>query len=687
MKANEKYLIRFLDSSDTNFVIPVYQRNYDWKKEQCKQLYDDLVSMIKNNYKNHFFGTIVSIYNDSGRNREYLVIDGQQRITTISILLLAIFNILKENRLKANGIIKEKIMNQYLINQYCEDDDRKLKLKPIKNDREAFERLFNNEEFIENSNVTINYRYFYERIINGEISIQELFEAIEKLIIVEIELKNGEDDPQLIFESLNSTGLDLTDADKVRNFILMGKPSKVQEKLYNNYWNKVEKNTAYKVTEFIRDYMTMKQNKIANINKIYINFKEYIINNEIQIEDCLKDMLKFSQYYNNIIKCNLGLKKADSILRRINKLEVTVSYPFLLELLDDYYSNIIDDNKLIEALELIESYIFRRILCKVPTNALNKVFMNLAKEIKKEKNYQENYVDILSYILISKKSSQRMPNNDEFKRSFFEEDIYSWKGKNKIYLLERLENFDNNEKVDIYELVDHNELSIEHIMPQTLTNSWKESLGDNYQEVYDKYINTIGNLTLTGYNSKYSNKPFVEKRDMEKGFKESRLRLNKYLVNIEKWREEEIIKRCEELYNLSLNIWKYPNIEGIQGSFKENIFSLADEDDFTNTKVKQFAFLSDMVKVKNWTKLYEIVCSSIYDLEPAKFSALARKEFDEEHMTKRFSVNEKGLRTAFKVSENLYIEKNLNTEAKLSTLRLIFDECGIDYNELTFSIE
>lgn len=687
MKANEKYLIRFLDSSDTNFVIPVYQRNYDWKKEQCKQLYDDLVSMIKNNYKNHFFGTIVSIYNDSGRNREYLVIDGQQRITTISILLLAIFNILKENRLKANGVIKEKVMNQYLINQYCEDEDRKLKLKPIKNDREAFERLFNNEEFIESSNVTINYRYFYERIINGEISIQELFEAIEKLIIVEIELKNGEDDPQLIFESLNSTGLDLTDADKVRNFILMGKPSRVQENLYNNYWNKVEKNTTYKVTEFIRDYMTMKQNKIANINKIYINFKEYIINNEIQIEDCLNDMLKFSQYYNNIIKCNLGLKKADNILRRINKLEVTVSYPFLLELLDDYYSNIISDSKLIEALELIESYIFRRILCKVPTNALNKVFMNLAKEIKKEKNYQENYVEILSYILISKKASQRMPNNDEFKRSFFEEDIYSWKGKNKIYLLERLENFDNNEKVDIYELVDHNELSIEHIMPQTLTNSWKESLGDNYQEVYDKYINTIGNLTLTGYNSKYSNKPFIEKRDMEKGFKESRLRLNRYLVNIEQWREEEIISRCEELYNLSLNIWTYPNIQGIQESFKENIFSLADEDDFTNTKVKQFAFLSDMVKVKNWTKLYEIVCSSIYDLEPAKFSALARKEFDEEYMTKRFSINEKGLRTAFKVSENLYIEKNLNTEAKLATLRLIFDECGIDYNELTFSIE
>ncbi|WP_289128387.1 DUF262 domain-containing protein, partial [uncultured Clostridium sp.] len=318
MKANEKYLIRFLDSSDTNFVIPVYQRNYDWKKEQCKQLYDDLVNMIKYKYKSHFFGTIVSIYNDSGRNREYLIIDGQQRITTISILLLAIVNIIKENRLKANGIIKEKLTNQYLINQYCEDDDRKLKLKPIKNDRQAFEKLFYNEDFIEDSNITSNYKYFYNRIIDGDVSINELFEAIEKLMIVEIELKNGEDDPQLIFESLNSTGLDLTDADKVRNFILMGKSSKVQEKLYNKYWHKVEKNTEYKVTEFIRDYMTMKQNKIANISKIYVNFKEYVITNDIDIEECLKDMIKFSEYYNNILRSNLGIRQVDEILKRIN---------------------------------------------------------------------------------------------------------------------------------------------------------------------------------------------------------------------------------------------------------------------------------------------------------------------------------------------------------------------------------
>lgn len=295
--------------------------------------------MIRNKYKTHFFGTIVSIYNDDARNREYLIIDGQQRTTTISLLLLAIYNLLDSGRLSSNTIIKEKILNQYLINQYC-DEKLKIKLKPIKEDRNAFEKLFNKEELIEESNITLNYQYFYERIIDGEITIDELYSAIERLIIVEIELKNGEDDPQLIFESLNSTGLDLTDADKVRNFILMNQPSKKQEELYNNYWNKVEKNTNYAVTQFIRDYLTMKENKIPNINKIYVSFKRYIEESKTDIEACLKDMLKFSAYYKSLITSNTDIKEANIVIKNINKLEVTVSYPFLLEVLDDYNNSV-----------------------------------------------------------------------------------------------------------------------------------------------------------------------------------------------------------------------------------------------------------------------------------------------------------------------------------------------------------
>ena len=686
MKANEKYLIRFLESSDTNFVIPVYQRNYDWKKEQCKQLYDDLVSMIRNDYKTHFFGTIVSIYNDSAKTREYLIIDGQQRTTTISLLLLAIYDIIDTGRLKSDKIIKQKILNQYLTNPYSDKENR-IKLRPIKEDREAFEKLFNRDELEEDSNITSNYRYFYERIIDGEITIDELYDAIERLMIVEIELKNGEDDPQLIFESLNSTGLDLTDADKVRNFILMNQPSQRQEELYNNYWHKVEKNTDYEVTKFIRDYLTMNENKIPNKSEIYVSFKKYIENKNLDIEMCLEDMLKFSTYYRGIINNSLGIKKADKVLSNINKLEVTVSYPFLLEVIDDFHNGLITEDDLVEVLKTIESYVMRRIICKAPTNALNKVFMNLCKEIKKIPSYKKKYVDILKYVLLNKKSSQRFPNEEEFKVKFLECDVYSWKSKNKVFLLEQLENYDNNETVDIENLINDNKLSIEHIMPQTLTPSWKSALGDNFNEIHTKYLGTIGNLTLTGYNSKMSNRSFIEKRDMEKGFKESRLRLNKYLSEIDEWNEDTIKVRAESLFSVASEIWSYPIVNCSFEDENSNTFSLEDNDDFTNTSVERFSFLGESMKVTSWTELYENVCRSLYELDSIPLVRLTKKKLNDECMNKRFSNTDEDIRTAFKVAEGVYLEKNLSTEAKLHTLRVIFDEYGIEYRDLTFNIK
>lgn len=452
-------------------------------------------------------------------------------------------------------------------------------------------------------------------------------------MIVEIELKNGEDDPQLIFESLNSTGLDLTDADKVRNFILMNQPSKIQEELYNNYWHKVEKNTDYEVTKFIRDYLTMKENKIPNKSEIYVSFKRYIENENFNIEECLQDMLKFSIYYKGIINNSLGIKKADKLLSDINKLEVTVSYPFLLEVIDDFHNGLITEEDLIEVLKTVESYVMRRIICKAPTNALNKVFMNLCKEIKKIPSYKDNYVDILKYVLLNKKSSQRFPNEEEF------------------------------------------------------NPSWKNTLGDNFNEIHTKYLGTIGNLTLTGYNSKMSNRSFVEKRDMEKGFKESRLRLNKYLSEIDEWNEDTMKIRAEELFSVAAKIWSYPAVDYSFEDENSNTFSLEDNDDFTNTSVEKFSFLGESMKVTSWTELYENVCRSLYELDPLPLVRLTKKRLNDEWMNKRFANTEEGLRTAFKVGEDVYLEKNLSTEAKLHTLRVVFSEYGIEFRDLSFNIK
>ncbi|GAA3656562.1 GmrSD restriction endonuclease domain-containing protein [Asaccharospora irregularis] len=687
MKAGEIEFLSYLEGSNKNFIIPVYQRNYNWKKEQCKRLFDDLEDIINSGLRTHFLGSVVSIY---GMGKEYLIIDGQQRVTTMSILLLAMCQIIRELG-QSRGIIttEEQIKECYLINKHSRNEEGKIKLKPIVEDRKAYYGLFEEEiNTNQNSNIVSNYLYFYNRIREDNISVDDLFDAIQKLIIVEIELKSGEDDPQLIFESLNSTGLDLSEADRVRNFVLMGRDSKAQEEFYNNYWYRIEKNTKNNVSSFIRDYLTIKERNIPNKNKVHVSFKRYVSDNDINIEYLLKDLLKFSNYYKEIFDSSTSNSEVNEVLKRVNKLEIFVSYPFLLELFDDYNENILSTDQLIEALNLVECFILRRIICDVPTNALNKIFMNLGREIKKSSDYRENYSQILKYTFINKKSSQRFPDDNEFSNAFETKDIYNTKSKNKLYLLERLENYNNKERVDLENLINDNTLNIEHIMPQTLTNKWKESLGENYKEIHNKYLHTIGNLTLTGYNSKLSNKTFEEKKEMESGFKDSRLYLNKYISAIEKWSEEEIKNRTKILLNRALEIWKYPSTIYEPPRNSENLFTLEDEDiNFTNESIVSFSILGECHKVKNWTEFYEQAAFTLYDLDPVRFNNIIDRTYKRDIIDNNKSREVTKLRKGTKISDNIYLETNLNTEAKLNIIRFLLKEFDIELNEVVFSIK
>lgn len=687
MKAGEIEFLSYLEGSNKNFIIPVYQRNYNWKKEQCKRLFDDLEYIINSGFRTHFLGSIVSIY---GMGKEYLIIDGQQRVTTMSLLLIAMCNIIRDiGDVKEFITTEEQIKECYLINKHSRSKDGKIKLKPITEDRKVYYELFEDDiNLSQNSNIISNYLYFYNRIKENNVSIDDLFEAIQKLIIVEIELKNGEDDPQLIFESLNSTGLDLSEADRVRNFVLMGRDSITQEKFYKNYWYKIEKNTTNNVSDFIRNYLTIKERSIPNKNKVYFNFKRYVSDNNLDIEALLTDLLKFSSYYKDICFASTKDKDINEILRRINRLEVFVSYPFLLELFNDYNENIIDKKDLIESLKTIENFILRRIFCDVPTNALNKMFMNLGREIKKFSDYKENYSIILQYIFLNKKSSQRFPDDNEFYNSFKTKDIYNTKSKNKLYILERLENFSNKERVDLENLINNNILNIEHIMPQTLTSKWKESLGSNYNEIYNKYLHTIGNLTLTGYNSKLSNKTFKEKKEMENGFKDSRLYLNKYISSIEDWNEDEIKNRTKILLNRALAIWKYPNVMYEPPINSEKVFTLEEEEiNFTNENIIYFSILGEHHKVKNWTEFYEQIAFTLYDLDSVRFNSIIDKTYNREVIDNNKSRSISKLRKGTKISDNIYLETNLNTEAKLNIIRFLVKEFEIELSEVLFCIK
>lgn len=486
-------LVAYMQGSNKRFVIPVYQRNYDWKIENCKQLFDDLVKVIHNGRKSHFFGSIVSVYNPDGANDEFLVIDGQQRLTTVSLLLLAMYNLLEKGIVvPAKVSLSERIYETYLVDKW-QDDDTRIKLKPVKNDRMAFSKLFEDEsEHIKESNLTINYNYFYERIQKEEISIDELFDSLSRLEIISITL-NQDDNPQLIFESLNSTGVALSEGDKIRNFILMGLPTKEQNDFYEKYWNKIEVYTGYEVSAFIRDYLSVKQQVTPSMSRIYYTFKAYVEDRELETEPLLSDLLSYAKWYEILVKGKTANSTLNACIYRLNRLETTVTRPFFLEILRLHFENKLSMDEVTDIFLTTENYLFRRTICDLPTNALNKIFLMLHKDVMRYDGTDDNYVAKLKYALLAKKERARFPDDAEFAESFSTRPMYLMNSKNKIYVLERLENFGTAEDKDVYRHFDDGTYSIEHIMPQHLTPAWIKDLGDDYLTVHETWLHRIAN--------------------------------------------------------------------------------------------------------------------------------------------------------------------------------------------------
>lgn len=379
MKGDAQPLIKFFDGSDKRFIIPLYQRNYDWKEENCEQLFHDLIKLHNSDRKSHFFGSIVSSI-QSGTEDRY-IIDGQQRITTVSLLLIAMVNASKENKIAVEDPkLVEKIFKRYLVDEY-QEDERKVKLKPIKKDMQAFDALLYKpvNKYINDSNVTRNYKCLYNNVVDCGLTMDELFNVIKKLEVINIRL-DEDDDPQLIFESLNSTGLDLSEADKIRNYLLMSLTSKEQESLYTAYWNPIEEATKYDPSSFVRDYLTMKQGKIGKIDKIYFIFKEYAESLQCDRTTLLSDMYHYAQIYRKIDRADFDNDKINQKINQVRTLDSTVAYPFYMAFFDYANSSGMGIDEQLKVLDIIESYWARRIICNLPSNALNKVFATLHKE-------------------------------------------------------------------------------------------------------------------------------------------------------------------------------------------------------------------------------------------------------------------------------------------------------------------
>ena len=566
MKAVESNFFKFLQGTK-QFVIPIYQRTYSWSKPQCEQLWNDIVKAgTDESIPGHFIGSVVyiekGIYQVSSVN-QLLVIDGQQRLTTLSLLLLALAKYFEEKE-GATDKTKKKLLNYYLLNSE-EEEIQKYKLYLTQTDKETYFSFLEENDLPKDFSPRIveNYKFFEESIKKSNLEPEEILNGIHKLFIVDVSLDRNYDNPQLIFESLNSTGLDLSQADLIRNYILMGQEPKLQEELYKKYWFPMEQSYGYEYNSyfdrFMRDFLTIKTGSIPVMRDVYKEFKKYlIIKRDVSMTDIVKEIKNYSDLYVTMAFARSVDKDINEAFNDIIELKVEVAYPFLIQVFSDYSQNVIDKESFLEILRSVESYVFRRVVVGIPTNSLNKTFANLYKEISKD-----DYVNSYHAIMNLKDSYRRFPTDEEFKKEFVIKDFYNFRNRN--YLLRKLENYGRKELVKV------EEYTIEHILPQnkSLSKEWREMLGENWESIQKKYLHTIGNLTLTGYNPELSDKPFLEKRNMSGGFKDSPIRLNNDLAALDQWNEKQILKRGNSLAEKAMKIFKYKEIpEEIMEKYK-----------------------------------------------------------------------------------------------------------------------
>ena len=697
MKGYAKSLYEFIEGNKIQFIIPVYQRNYDWLVENCDQLLNDLVKLSHSNRQSHFFGSIVTSSADCSYDR--LVIDGQQRLTTISLLLLAGIKAVKDGAIEISDQKRiEEAYEAFLNAKFC-NTERKIKLVPIDHDKIAYDKIYNNEELLdENSKLTRNYRHFYDKLTRKPqvLSFDQLLDAIERLQIISIEL-DKDDDAQLIFESLNSTGLALTEADKIRNYLLMSLTPDEQQLCFKNYWQKIELATESQPTRFLRDYLTIKQQlqRPVRLSNIYFEWKKYMVGHDRKEE--LIEMLNYARYYQKVTEAKLSTSKLSDKMRHICNIETDVTNVFFIQFLKYVSTNALSEDEVYKVIDLVENYLARRIVCNMPANALTQVFCALHKDVLRSiEEYGSanieltcSYSDILTYHIMRRDGNYQLPRDVQFVEAIKTRDAYHMLKPFQIFLFERLENAVHGEYNDVATDMKKKNATIEHIMPQTLNSEWKSMLGDNFEEIQEKYLHTFANLTLTGINSELSNKPFAVKRDgktigkeLYPGYKNSKYRLTRNVTLCEKWTETELRNRCNEIVETFLRLYPLP-----QTAFKplqKPIDEVAlEEETFspTNRQLKGFRLFGNEYAETTWKDMLLRVVKVVEQ----KYTDIVDALYDTEGFF--WSAERADMRYCTLIAPQKYLWTSMDNKSKLRCLRFLFEKCDIAESELVMLLE
>ena len=664
MKAMEVNFREFITTGRRTFSIPVYQRNYEWKEPECSRLFSD-IEAIAGGSGSHFVGTIVYVTSENSNATwsEFTVIDGQQRITTVLLLLKAI------HELTDSDDIKDEIWDDYLTNKRAREEKYRLKLKPIESDAITWNQVIDgNEPENISSNLWKNYELFRRKVNGSSFSPQEIFEAIGKLEIVYIQLETGKENPQVIFESINSTGLDLTEGDKIRNFLLMNCDSQEKQlRLYKDYWVKIEQYlTPQIIPNFVRDYLTMKRGELTNKNAVYETFKKFFRSYyDGTEEDVLKELCRFAEYYFWFRSLRSNNDELNFLLRQFHEMRSFVAFPFMLWIFDKCYNeNRISKEQLHESLNTLLCYQYRRIICKYSTNALNSTYTVLSREIGNAEDIPKKLLDILT----KKVRTQTFPRNEEFKAAFATFDLYS--AKLAKYTLAMLENkMSPREQVSLTALI-----TIEHIMPQTLSTTWKADLGKDFEQIQAQWLHTAGNLTLSGSNPELGNKSFSEKKIV---FATSNFALSRELAAVPAWLETNIKERGNKLAEMALQIWSLPDGYNTTKSDSEidysTSYNIMDNIRVTGEKPRSYINADTEKSVDSWKALFFGVCRDLYSLDSATFDKVVRHEvFVNRHLAEPINSDYQfRIKSNEEICPGYYAETNFSAQDFLTFTQIV----------------
>lgn len=698
MKVTHSNIKDFLYTPNKYFVIPDFQRPYSWDKQNIDSFLLDLESLLDRNNV-HFFGSVVYII----ENNDSVIIDGQQRSTTVLLMLTALYHIALDNPIKC-AIPAEQIKKEYLYNEFAArvgEEENRIKLRTVTTDNEIFENIFDRVDLntkYKESRLYNAYSIFYNYFLARN-NLEKYIGVLDRFEIVTIALDSGDDNPQEVFESINSTGKPLSDGDKIRNFALMLNDNVARQLVLDRYWKVIEQSLTEVdkdyITDFFRMYLVSRLQRDIKIEHVYPEFKRQF---KIDVMS-QSDVQSISHFYNTVIrqldhylflKFNKDLKDKYSALKdlgfRLNYLKIEIAHPFLMRVLDRYFTNEISEAETIDIFEIIESFLARRIICNFSTTGLNKFFSILDKEILSYVSESSNakYIDVFIYVLTERTGSTRFPTDAEVKTAISTNPFYNQRSWYNIFILSSIDDKMQTKESALLKQIasDDVELSIEHIMPQTLNKDWREMLGNEYEQIHTTYLHTLANLTLTGYNSKYSNHSFKVKKTVENGFDQSPLLINSFIKNTKTWDQRTLEKRAKWWLEMIKNIWPMPTTTyQVPNTDKEYLFQ--DDEDLTGTIVTSVTIAGESTKVASWADAFEVIVERLIN-DNAELLGLIR---DDDFLNKIIHSSMDNMAQPRKINDtNTYLETGINTNRKKKVVMKILEYLDLEDEDVKVTI-